>query len=168
MSKAIDIEQLAEQVEVLSARASIWELMSRYARALDEEDDSELNAIYTEDATCETVPWSQGVVRSGKESTVRVFKGYQKRFINRKRFITNEVIDITGRDTATGWSNWLVLHSNSGDSFVGWGSYDWGFRRVDGNWLISAMVIKVDCMTTLERGWGDAEKLLAGFPDKPS
>ena len=166
MIEKITIERLTEQVEALQARAAIWELMARYARAVDEEDDTELNAIYTEDASCETVPWSQGVVRTGKASTVRVFKGYQARFINRKRFITNEIIEVTECDSATAWSNWLVLHSNQGDSFVGWGSYDWRFRRDNGVWLIAGMVIHVDCMTTLERGWGEASKLLAPFPTK--
>ncbi|NKC11272.1 MAG: hypothetical protein GKR94_03405 [Gammaproteobacteria bacterium] len=167
MSAYARMERLAEQLRTLTDKNACWRLMTRYARAVDEELDEELAAIYTEDATCQTVPWSQGKVISGRDNIVRLFKGYQARFVNRKRFITNEQIDLTGADTALGWSNWLVLHANGGHSYVGWGSYDWGFTRVDGTWLISNMVVKIDTMTTLQNGWGDAEKLLVRFPPKP-
>jgi ketosteroid isomerase-like protein len=164
MSLEARLERLEAGLRKVSDREAMWTLMSRYARAMDEELDAELGAIYTEDATCQTVPWSKGKVIEGRANIVKLFNGYQRRFINRKRFITNEVVDVTGSRSGTGWSNWLVLHANSGQSYVGWGSYDWGFRRVDDEWLISSMVITVDTMTTLANGWGDAEKLLARFP----
>ena len=162
------LQSLESGLKRLSDREAIWDLMARYARALDEEDNEDLAAIYAPDATLETVPWSNGKVYTGRESIVRVFNGYQKRFINRKRFIANERIVMDDADSATGWSNWLVLHSNAGESYIGWGSYDWKFSRVDGDWLISAMVIHVDCMTTLDNGWGNVETLLTRFPEKRS
>ena len=168
MDKEARLQALESGLKRLADREAIWDLMARYARALDEEDDEDLAAIYAPDATLETVPWSNGKVFSGRESIVRVFNGYQQRFVNRKRFITNERIVLDDAASATGWSNWLVLHSNAGESYVGWGSYDWKFSRVDGAWLISAMVIHVDCMTTLDNGWGNVETLLTRFPEKRS
>jgi ketosteroid isomerase-like protein len=157
------LETLEAGLKTLTAKDEIWQLIARYARAVDEEIDAELAAIFTEDTVFQTIPWT-GEPLVGRDNAVKAFKSYLRRFNNRKRFITNERIDITGADSATAWSNWLVLHANDGESYVGWGSYDWDFARIDGAWLISKMVITVDCMTTLENGWGDAEKLVAGYP----
>jgi hypothetical protein len=33
-------------------------------------------------------------------------------------------------------------------------------------WLISKMIITVECMTTLDKGWGDAATLIAQYPEK--
>lgn len=165
MSLEARLSTLESEVRILKDKDEIWRLISRYAQALDEERDEELAALFTADAAFETVPWSGGA-QSGRDYVIRAFKSYQRRFGNRKRFIVNERIDITGPDSATAWSNWLVLHANAGDSYVGWGCYDWECARVDGAWLFSKMVITVDCMTTLESGWGDAESLVAQYPDK--
>ena len=159
------LTKLEAEVRVLKDKDEIWRLISRYARAMDEEIDDELAAIFTDDVAFETKPWSGGE-QSGRDYVIRAFKSYQRRFGNRKRFIVNELIDVTGPDSATAWSNWLVLHANDGNSYAGWGSYDWNCRRVDGHWLFSKMVIAVDCMTTLEKGWGDAASLVAQYPDK--
>ena len=165
MSTEARLEELESDIRVLKDKDEIWRLISRYARAIDEEIDDELAAIFTEDVGFETIPWSGGE-NSGRDFVIRAFKSYQCRFGNRKRFIVNEQIDVNGPDSATAWSNWLVLHAHDGDSYAGWGSYEWECRRVDGAWLFSKMVITVDCMTTLEKGWGDAASLVAQYPDK--
>ena len=158
------LSKLESDVRILKDKDEIWRLISRYARAMDEEIDKELAAIFTDDVAFETKPWSGGE-QSGRDYVIKAFKSYQRRFGNRKRFIVNELIDISGPDSASAWSNWLVLHANGGDSYAGWGSYDWECRRVDDEWLFSKMVITVDCMTTLEKGWGDAANLVAKYPD---
>lgn len=167
MANESRLAAIEAQLEELHARHAIWDLMARYARAMDEEDNVELAAIYTPDATCETVPWSKGKVFEGRDAIVKLFNGYQARFKNRKRFITNERIHLDGPDAATGWSNWLVMHANDGQSYVGWGSYDWAFSRLDGEWLVSAMVVRVDSMTTLENGWANLEETTVRFPSRP-
>ena len=159
------LAQIEAEVKILKDKDEIWRLISRYARAIDEEIDDELTAIFAEDVAFETKPWSGGE-QSGRDYVIKAFKSYQRRFGNRKRFIVNELIDITGPHSATAWSNWLVLHANEGDSYAGWGSYDWECRRDSGEWLFSKMIITVDCMTTLEKGWGDAASLVAQYPEQ--
>jgi hypothetical protein len=144
MSTEERLEKLESDIRILKDKDEIWRLISRYARAMDEEIDDELAAIFTDDVGFETVPWSGGE-NSGRDFVIRAFKG---------------------SDSATAWSNWLVLHAHDGESYTGWGSYDWECRREDGVWLFSKMVITVDCMTTLEKGWGDAASLVAQYPDK--
>ncbi len=165
MSTEARLDKLEADIRTLTDKDEIWRLITRYARAVDEEIDDELAAIFTDDVVFQTLPWSPGP-STGRDKAVRAFKSYLSRFNNRKRFIVNEQIDITGPDSATAWSNWLVLHANDGESFAGWGCYDWECARQDGQWLFSKMVITVDCMTTLEKGWGDAATMVAQYPEK--
>ena len=155
---------LEQRIVALEARIEIDRLITRYARAVDEDIDAELNAIYAEDAVSEIIPWS-GKPAVGRARVVRSFRDYMSKFSNRKRFIVNRVIDVTGDDTATGWANWFVMQASDGESYVGWGSYDWVFRRNAGVWEIEKMTITVDCMTTKEKGWADIQALVAAYPD---
>ena len=54
---------------------------------------------------------------------------------------------------------WHVTQMRGDDSVLGWGSYDWGFRRVDEQWLITKEVVHILAMTTLERGWAGERAL---------
>ena len=155
---------LEERIGALEARNEIDRLITRYARAVDEDIDAELGAIFAGDAVLEILPWSGGPVE-GRGRVVATFKDYIAKFANRKRFVANRVIDVTGPDGATGWANWFVVQANAGQSYVGWGSYDWTFRRVGGVWEIARMVITVDCMTTRDKGWADLESLVAAYPE---
>jgi ketosteroid isomerase-like protein len=155
---------LEQRIAALEARAEIDRLITRYARAVDEDIDAELHAIYAEDAVSEIIPWSDKPA-VGRAKVVASFRDYMSKFANRKRFIVNRVIDVTGDDTATGWANWFVMQAGAGESYVGWGSYDWQFRRNAGIWEITKMVITVDCMTTKDKGWADLESLVAAYPD---
>jgi hypothetical protein len=47
-----------------------------------------------------------------------------------------------------------------------WGSYEWEFRYDDGLWKIRRMLIILDCMTTLERGWGMLDERILPFPPR--
>lgn len=170
MERTVSME-LAQRLERLEAaqrklidKDELWRLITRYARAVDEEIDAEQSAIFSDDVFMETRPWFTGQGHHGKDAVVKSFRHYIATFGNRRRFIVNEQIDPTGEDTATGWANWLTLHAHGGESYCGWGSYDWNFVREADGWKISRMIITVDCMTTLEDGWGNAEKLVAGYP----
>lgn len=112
----------------------------------------------------ETRPWFTGKPHQGRDAVVKSFGHYIATFGNRRRFITNEQVDLTGADSATGWANWLVLHAHDGESYCGWGVYEWDFVRAADGWKISKMVIIVECMTTLEEGWGDAENMVSDYP----
>ena len=97
----------------------------------------------------------------------RIFT-YQRAFQHPRRFITNEQIEVQDDSTATGYATWFVVQAREGQSYYGWGTYEWGFRREDGLWKICKMIITVECMTTLERGWGMLEERVAAFPARPT
>lgn len=68
--------------------------------------------------------------------------------------------------TATGYANWFVVQSREGEAYYGWGWYDWEFRAETGIWKISKMMIHVECMTTLRRGWGMLDNRVVPFPQR--
>ena len=68
--------------------------------------------------------------------------------------------------TATGYANWFVVQSREDQSYCGWGSYDWEVRHADSLCKMSRMLITLDCMTTLERGWGMLAGRIVPFPPR--
>ena len=50
------LSKLESDVRILKDKDEIWRLISRYARAMDEEIDKELAAIFTDDVAFETKP----------------------------------------------------------------------------------------------------------------
>lgn len=158
------LERLEAEQRVIKAKQDIWHLMTRYARAVDENDTAELNDIFTDDVTSQSVPWSKHL-QVGKARVVRSFEVYIATFEKPKRFLTNEQIEVVDATNARGWANWFAVQSHGGNSYYGWGFYEWDFRRCeDGVWRIARMIINLECMTTLERGWGDPENRVMAYP----
>lgn len=163
MSLEARIAKLEAGLRAIADRDEIDRLITRYARAIDEDIGAEIAAILTPDAALVIKPWiGEPVV--GRDGVVASFKDYIGKFTNRKRFVVNRRIDLSGADHATGWANWLVTQARGGQSYCGWGNYDWEFRRDDGVWAIARMVITVDSMTTLEAGWANMDALVVAYP----
>ena len=159
------IAVLEHQQTRLLARQEIWHTITRYARGLDEQRMEELENIFTDDVVSQTRPWSR--LLEGKTLVLKAFRNYRNAYQNPRRFITNEQIQVRDDGTATGYANWIVVQAREGRSYYGWGSYDWDFRREDQIWKISRMILTVECMTTLDRGWGMLEDRVAPFPPRP-
>jgi 3-phenylpropionate/cinnamic acid dioxygenase small subunit len=156
---------LEKQYSRLQARHDIWHTITRYARGIDEQRQDDLEEIFTDDVVSQTHPWTQRLL-VGKPLVLKAFRNYQRAFQHPRRFITNEQIQVNDDSTATGYANWFVVQSREGQSYYGWGCYDWEFRHEDGLWKISKMIITVECMTTLERGWGMLEERIVSFPSR--
>ena len=103
----------------------------------------------------------------GKAIALKALRNYRRVFQHPRHFITNHQLAINDDGTATGYANWFVVQSREEQSYCGWGSYDWEFRYEDGLWKISRMLITLDCMTTLERGWGMLAERILPFPPRP-
>lgn len=164
MSLEARLEALEYQQVQLRARQEIWHTITRYARGIDEQRQDDLELIFTEDVVSQTHPWSR--LLEGRTLVLKAFYNYRKTFQHPKRFITNEQIEVEDDGTAIGWANWFVVQARDGESYYGWGTYDWEFRYEDRIWKISKMIITVDCMTTLEHGWGDLESHVVSFPSR--
>ena len=152
---------LERRVADLEAVEGVRRTLSDYARALDERRPDLLARIFTDDCHLMTTPW--GADTRGKGRMLRVFERYWQRFGNPRRYYANEAITIAG-ETATAFTYWFVTQDDGDRSAIGWGTYDWTFRREDGIWKVSELVIHVLTMTTLDRGWAIPDRIMSPFP----
>src|SRR5215471_10711370 len=152
------------QQSLLQDHNDIWQTIARYARGIDEQRHDDLAEILTDDVVLQTQPWTQRPL-VGKAIALKAFRNYYRAFHCPRHFITNHHVAI-GDGTATGYANWFVVQAREAQSYCGWGSYEWEFRCEDGQWKISRMLIALDCMTTLERGWGMLVDRIVPFPPR--
>lgn len=158
------LAELERRVASLEAAEGVRHTMSGYARALDERNVELLDRIFTDDCHLVNIPW--GADSRGKARLRHVIGRYWERFSNPRRYYANEAIDVHG-DTATAFTYWFVTQDDGDRSAIGWGTYDWAFRREAGMWRISELVIRVLTMTTLDRGWAVPDRIMSPFPPRP-
>jgi hypothetical protein len=156
---------LERQQRLLQAHHDLWQTIARYARGIDEQREEDLATIVTEDVVLETQPWTQGPL-VGKALALKALRNYRRAFQCPRHFITNQQFAVNDDDTATGSATWLVVQAREEQSYCGWGSYAWSFRCEGGLWKISRMLVTLDCMTTLERGWGMGAERILPFPPR--
>ena len=155
------ITALEKRLSDLEAMEGIRDTIGRYARAQDIGQDDEMAAIMTDDILLR--PGSWWPEQKGKENALKTFRDYRASFQHRCRYSMNEHIHIDGK-TGTCTAYFLVVHSNGGQSYIGWGTYDWEFRLEEGTWKMAKMFITIDTMTSLEKGWGMEEGRVISLP----
>ena len=153
------------QQRLIQARQDLGQTIARYARGIDEQREDDLAAIVTEDVVLQTQPWTQRPL-VGKALALKALRNYRRAFQCPRHFITNHQLTLNDDGTATGHAIWLVVQSREEQSYCGWGSYEWEFRCEDDVWKISRMLVTLDCMTTLERGWGMVAERILPFPPR--
>jgi 3-phenylpropionate/cinnamic acid dioxygenase small subunit len=156
---------LERQQTLIQARQDLWQTIARYARGIDEQRDDDLAEILTDDVVFQTQPWTQRPL-VGKVIALKALRNYCQAFQCPRHFITNHQLALNDDGTATGYANWLVMQSREKQSYCGWGSYEWDFRCEGGLWKISRMLVTLECMTTLERGWGMVAERILPFPPR--
>jgi 3-phenylpropionate/cinnamic acid dioxygenase small subunit len=156
---------LERQQTLIQARQDLGQTIARYARNLDEQCDDDLAELFTDDVVLQSQPWTQRPL-VGKLLALKALRNYRRAFQYPRHFITNQQLTINNAGTASGYAAWLVVQTREEQSYCGWGSYEWDFRYEDGQWKISRMLIVLDCMTTLERGWGMLAERILPFPSR--
>ena len=165
MNFATRLAALERQQALIQARQDLWQTIARYARGIDEQREEDLAAILTDDVVLQTQPWTQSPL-VGKALALKALRNYRRAFQGPRHFITNHQLAINDDSTASGYATWLVVQSREEQSYCGWGSYEWEFRCEGGLWKISRMLVTLDCMTTLERGWGMVAERILPFPPR--
>jgi ketosteroid isomerase-like protein len=160
---AVRLLALERRVASLEAMEGVRQTLSDYARALDERRPDLLQRIFTDDCHLATSPW--GADSRGNARMLRVFERYWQRFANPRRYYANESIAVDG-EAATAFSYWFVTQDDGDRSIIGWGTYDWAFRREGDYWKINELLIKVLTMTPLDRGWAVPDRIMSPFPPR--
>ncbi|MEV6946914.1 nuclear transport factor 2 family protein [Streptomyces sp. NPDC051172] len=139
----MDIEEMQRQVQALTDRAEITDLLDRYLRSLDEGvfDEEWARAFHTEDVTAEM---PIGTVHNRAALLARVRQGMAL-FDRTVHLGTNASIEIEG-DRATTRGAQLsthVLADGTGSVFVSAGHADAELVRTAEGWRISASSLRV-------------------------
>jgi len=139
----MDIEEMQQQVQSLTDRAEITDLLDRYLRSLDEGvfDEEWARAFHTEDVTAEM---PIGTVHGRDALLARVRQGMAL-FDRTVHLGTNAVIEIDG-DRATTRGAQLsthVLADGTGSVFISAGHADAELVRTAEGWRISASSLRV-------------------------
>lgn len=150
------LDQLERDVAILRAQDGIRRTLSRYAVGVDDKKPEILAEIFADDAVLKVPAWD--VDLAGKQAVLAFFEEYWSRFDTPRRYYANEDFVVDG-DTATAFMYWHVTQESGGESYLGWGTYDWGFRRAGDTWLITHETVHIRAMTTLAKGWAGPDKL---------
>ncbi len=156
------LDQLEQEVAVLKAEDGMRRTLSRYAVGVDDKKIEILSEIFADDAVLQVPEWD--VERTGKTAVLDFFSDYWSRFDTPRRYYANEEFTLDGSgmnegDTARAFMYWHVTQARDGASYLGWGTYEWGFRRTGGDWLITREVVDIRAMTTLAKGWAGPDSL---------
>lgn len=150
MSVEERLAKLEWELQILQTREQVRELLSVYAQGVDEKRPDLLNTLFTEDVVLEIPAWD--IRTTGKPAILIFFDRYWGQFQNPRRYYANEAIQVDG-DTASAFTYWHVTQERDGQSILGWGTYDWKFRREETTWRVSKEVVHIRTMTELDRGW---------------
>jgi ketosteroid isomerase-like protein len=142
----------ALEIEVAALRGAndVRGVLSQYAIGVDEKRPHVLRPLFATDAVLGVPAWAVEV--RGVDAIMAFFENYWRRFDNPRRYYANEDIKVSG-DRATAFMYWHVTQELGADSVLGWGTYDWAFRKESGRWLIEREVVHIRAMTTLAEGW---------------
>ncbi|GAA3773310.1 nuclear transport factor 2 family protein [Streptomyces coacervatus] len=139
----MDTEEMQRQLQALTDRAEITDLMDRYLRSLDDGvfDEEWARTFHTEDVTAEM---PIGTVRGRDALLARVRQGMAL-FDRTVHLGTNAIIEIDGaRATARGAQlSTHVLADGSGSVFISAGHADTELARTADGWRISASTLRV-------------------------
>ncbi|WP_051833026.1 nuclear transport factor 2 family protein [Streptomyces sp. NRRL S-646] len=139
----MDIEEMQRQLQALTDRAEITDLLDRYLRSLDAGvfDEEWARAFHTEDITAEM---PIGTVRGRAALLARVRQGMAL-FDRTVHLGTNAVIEIDGERATTRGAQLSthVLADGTGSVFISAGHADAELVRTAEGWRISASTLRV-------------------------
>jgi ketosteroid isomerase-like protein len=132
------------QASEIEDRFKIHDLFARYMRSVDNWDEAELFACFTEDGVLESpIVGGRFAGREGQRQFVingrKMGEGRQSRHL-----FTNLEVEING-DRAHARSYLVVNSTKDGKTTIfGTGGYDCQLRKIDGRWLFADRKVFVD------------------------
>jgi 3-phenylpropionate/cinnamic acid dioxygenase small subunit len=132
------------QLSEIDDRFKIHDLFARYMRAVDNWNEAELLACFTEDGALETpILGGRFVGREGQRQFVA--NGRKSREGRQSRHLfTNLEVEITG-ERAHARAYLIVTSTKDGKTGIfGTGSYDCLLNKIDGRWLFSDRKVFID------------------------
>lgn len=139
----MDTEEIQRQLQILTDRAEITDLLDRYVRSLDTGvfDEEWARAFHTEDVTAEM---PVGTVH-GRDALLARVRQAMARFDRTVHLGTNAIIEIDGARATTRGAQLSthVLADGTGSVFISAGHADAELVRTTDGWRISASSLRV-------------------------
>jgi ketosteroid isomerase-like protein len=152
---------LEQRVQRLEDIQQIQNLRSRYHTLIDDTEFDAVADLFTENAYVNlSYLMPQGQPWVGRDVIAASFGSMKTTTLQSqvKQFLHSHIVTITGQDTATGTALLLALYGVGPDSYVVAGKYTEEYERVDGNWLISRMVLSLYFSVPLTAGWAGLKR----------
>ena len=149
MTEAPDIAALTARLARLEAAERAREATWRYATAVDTVDFDLLADAFTADAVLTTSKGS----RHGRETVVDYYRTALATPVERRHFLVNQQVDVTGPGEATVTSSFVYTYAGADTSILGWGRYVDVVRIDGGTWRIASKTISVDVHADTRVGW---------------
>lgn len=148
------LEKRIQRLERLEDIEAIKNLKAQYASICDDKyNPQKIVKLFTEDAI-----WNGGKelgIHKGRAAIKKFFEGVSQTFVFGVHYFVQPIIKINkDGETATGkWYLWQASTLKGGIAV--WAAaleYD-KYKKVNGNWLMSEMKLKIFFLTPFEQGW---------------
>ena len=143
MTMNVDVDELRDQVRLLTDRSEIWDCMQRYARGIDRQDRALLRSAYHDGAVDDHVGFV-GVVDDFIDWAL-AYHSTQTRY---QHYLLNHTVDIDG-DEAHAETYYLFVGTDRAPAnhmTISGGRYVDRLERRDGRWAIVDRVCLVEFM----------------------
>jgi hypothetical protein len=153
--KTVDLKTLEKRIETLEAVEAIKQLKAKYAAVCDDKyNPSAAVKLFTEDAV-----WDGGKdfgIYRGRPAIKNFFGEVAKNIIFAVHFFLQPIIKIN-KDGQTASGKWYLWQActikGMGATWIAGLEFD-KYRKVDGQWLMSEMRLKLFIMAPYTDGWG--------------
>ena len=144
------IEELEKRLEKLEAIDDIERLKSKYAQIVDGLSDRSFEECFTEDAV-----WDLGEAGKvqGRKAIGELFKKVPEVQPFSVHYFVQAEIEVNGDKAVGTWYEWLAATQGDGRAVWTAGIENEEYRKVDGQWLISALKLTSIFRTPYEEGW---------------
>jgi hypothetical protein len=133
-------------------RLEIADLLHRYAYHFDRNQPEHVAALFTDDAVIDYGP-DVPVIRGRASIVERISPGLEHTFAATSHHISNLLVRFVSRDAAEVVAYVYAWHRYHERSEVGhlWGQYHLQARRVNAEWRISELVLRVAAVANFHR-----------------
>lgn len=140
---------------------AVRNVLAEYCRAVDWQDLSALESLFTRDAQLAVKPWNVEV--KGRDAVIEFFRQFfaAEEMTDDRHFCANQKIEKKGEN----YEAFCFFHAVAvwgTQSIIEWGTYTDTLAFEDGNWKFQKRHIDIHVLTSTEKGWAGPQKIIFG------
>jgi len=145
------LDELEERFKVFEDIEAIKKLKASYAYFIDTKNPEKAGAMFTDDAVADCGPYGR---HEGRIEITKFFKAFPESYSFYMHMLHNPIIEVKGHE-ATGQWYFEVPSTNVRENRAIWqsGKYEEEYVKVEGEWKIKKMVVRIYYITPYDEGW---------------